>query len=60
MRYAEIYREHAANALKSAKKMAGEENRKCLLALANNWIKAAERLDQKASAPGSLDQLARQ
>jgi len=46
MRRAEALRAHAESARRLAD-TAGTEDRKCLLALAREWLKAAEQLERK-------------
>jgi hypothetical protein len=50
MKNAKILREHARNALQMAE-TACEEDRKCLTAIAHNWIKAAKRLEEQFGEP---------
>ena len=44
------YREHAAECQRLALISASDEGRACLIALANIWAKAGERIDRRALA----------
>jgi hypothetical protein len=51
MKSPEIYREHAASARRLASRSGNEEEHACLLALARQWQREADLLEERQAAP---------
>jgi len=47
MGLAELYRKHAENAARLAQRTGSSKDHECLMALARNWTRAAEKLEQE-------------